>query len=858
MGMRDGKLACLVAIVSVLLVASVGGLALQAAFTSYPAPATLTVAGQHGFNDLTGKAVQIRVDGESVTIVRDVFGVPHINASSQEAAFFGFGYAQAEDAIETVMLNFLTATGSLSKTFGPFNYNNTWNPSLSNIESDVLLRELGVPASEEDYLKVNETMRRVMIEPFTAGINYYIYTHWDELPSWIKENAPVKPTDVASMGKLINLLFSSRVLEEWMAAEKAIKSMGVEGYLSKYQPAGTSSTSSPGPAAGYVGSNQWVVSADRSATGHPMYGMNPHLPWDGVLQWYQAHLMAPAHDGLPELNVIGVIFFGLPFIGMGHNEYIAWSETVNQIDVGDVWIERLNDDNTMYLYNGTWRPLEQEDITVPMKISGIGVLYQKIPVYYTHHGVLLTINTTDHWALAVNYSTRKNVVGFEQWYLVDTAQNLTQFKKAWAKQGTAIFNVMFADVYNETFYVWSGVCPERNDTYNWTAAVPGWTPETDWGEIIPFSELPQQENPGSGWMQNCNIPSWNITVQPNNVSETHEANPFPKYLVGWEGYRGMSKYTRGYMLFKMLESDSSVTMDEMLSMAVDVSVKYLATDCIGKLPDSVSGGSKALNDAIATLKAWDMKATNQTAMTIFQLWVQRLMDECREVYGEGASIWDFEEYIGSLTQQQAVDTLNATVNYMLEVYGNVSVYWANVHYVERGSYRVGLSGTNGEPFGCLNPRGYTFNNETGEWKCTGGSSYIMVVHLEPGNVTSFSMLPYGESNNPSSKHYADQLLNYYSRDQLHPDYFYQDDIAAHKESESEVQVYTLNETMNMIYQLRQQELLQLAYSLITLQGLSQLMVSYSASFHLMVGGAATVILIVITAAAAKLRKKSPP
>jgi len=71
-------------------------------------------------------------------------------------------------------------------------------------------------------------------------------------------------------------------------------------------------------------------------------------------------------------------------------------------------------------------------------------------------------------------------------------------------------------------------------------------------------------------------------------------------------------------------------------------------------------------------------------------------------------------------------------------------------------------------------------------------------------------------------------------------------------------VYTLNETMNMIYQLRQQELLQLAYSLITLQGLSQLMVSYSVSFHLMVGGAATVILIVITAAAAKLRKKSPP
>ncbi|MBS7287304.1 MAG: penicillin acylase family protein [Candidatus Freyarchaeota archaeon] len=851
--MRSRKIVCSALLIAVFL------LALSASTLNCTASSSLTVGlAENSRSSSAVKSVKICFNGDVVTIIRDEFGIPHINGSSQQAVFFGFGYAQAEDAIETIMLNYLTATGTLSKTFGPSGHNNTWYPGLSNLESDVLLRMLWVPASEEDYVAINDTIRRVMIEPFAAGINYYIYTHWGSLPSWIKENAPVTSIHVGSMGKLINLLFSSGVLREWMSAEKAIKSMGVEKYLEQYQSdAGLFSTivgASPTLYGGTLGSNQWAVNGSRSATGYPMYGMDPHLPWDGVLQWYEAHIMAPAHDGLPELNVMGAIFFGLPFIGMGHNEYIAWSETVNQVDVGDVWIERLNEDNTMYLYNGTWHPIEKKTITVPVKISGIGVIYYKLPVSYTHHGVLLTINETDHWALAVNYSTSKSVVGFEQWYRVNTAQNLTQFKEAWSLLGTAIFNVMYADVHGNIFYVWNGVCPRRNDTFNWSAAVPGWIPETDWGPVIPFSELPQQENPESGWMQNCNIPAWNITTQPNNITEQ---GPFPKYLVGWDGYRGMSRYTRGYMLYNMLLSNDNVTIDDMLSMAVDVSVSHLAGDCIGKLPDSVPGGSQELNEAIGALKAWDMRMTNQTAATIFQLWAQKLMDKCRETYGKDATIWDFENYIGNLTQEQAVETLNETVNYMLQVYGNVSVYWANVHYVVRGQHRVGLSGTDGEPFGCLNPRWYTFNEKTGEWRCTGGSSFIMVVHLQPNNVSSLSVLPYGVSNKPDSPHYADQLLNYYSKDTLHPDYFYMDEILAHRESISNIPVYTLNETIEMINRRVVEELLATVQTLAALNMVALAVVNQTTSSSLTVGAAAAVVLAAITVASARRKPKTP-
>ena len=49
-----------------------------------------------------------------VTIRRDSFGIPHILASSEEAAAYGFGYAQAEDHALEICSR--AATSSLSRT----------------------------------------------------------------------------------------------------------------------------------------------------------------------------------------------------------------------------------------------------------------------------------------------------------------------------------------------------------------------------------------------------------------------------------------------------------------------------------------------------------------------------------------------------------------------------------------------------------------------------------------------------------------------------------------------------------------------------------------------------------------------
>jgi len=628
-------------------------------------------------------------------VIRDEYGIPHIYSSTQEGVFYGFGYAQAEDALPSLMLNLLTATGTLSDTFLPTDRNCTF-AGYTNFDSDYLIKLLRIPqGAAEKYEQIDSLMREVMIEPFAAGINAYIYENYADLPSWITDNAPVTGIDIAAMGGLTNFVFS----------------YGGDG----------------------MGSNQWAVSPDRSATGNAMYGGDPHLPWDGILQWYEAHLCGPG------INVAGIIFFGLPFIGIGHNEYLAWSQTVNQPDLVDMWIEMLNPfDPMQYLYDGVPR-----NITVrPTMVNNA-----MVPMLYTHHGAVVEYNLDEGYAVTMNYSANGDVRGFLEFYLLDTATNLDEFKDALAMLAVPQFNFMYADIYGDIFYVWNAMCPRRSPFFDWSQPVPGWISATEWGPLIPFEELPQVTNPDSGWLQNCNIPPWNVTVDSGI-----EYGAYPSYLTP---LLTMGEYSRGMRLTNILTKDKRVTFKEMKEIAVDVYV-LLADGVIPLLP-SHSSYSGELRSALRILKQWDRFATKESvAMTLFAYLMEN-MDE-----GE--------------TPFQALED---AVGLMMTLYGTIEVPWGAVHGVLRGDTFVSLSGGPGG-WGILNPRDGP--NIGGVWYCGGGSSFIMVVELEEGNVKACTTLPYGESNDPASPHFDDQLAELYSQDKLKPAWFYFTDIITHAES----------------------------------------------------------------------------
>ena len=77
----------------------------------------------------------------------------------------------------------------------------------------------------------------------------------------------------------------------------------------------------------------WAVAPSRSATGHAMLLINPHVGFFGGGQRYEAHL----HSG-EGLDVSGFAILGTPYIRSGHNRFLGWSHTNNYAQTADVYL----------------------------------------------------------------------------------------------------------------------------------------------------------------------------------------------------------------------------------------------------------------------------------------------------------------------------------------------------------------------------------------------------------------------------------------------------------------------------------------------------------------------------------------
>ncbi|HET7503698.1 MAG TPA: penicillin acylase family protein [Kofleriaceae bacterium] len=94
------------------------------------------------------------------------------------------------------------------------------------------------------------------------------------------------------------------------------------------------------PADGSVGSNNWVVSADKSATGFPMVANDPHLSLQYPPLFHLATLTSS--DSTENLDLTGGTFPGIPGALVGRGAHVAWGVTVVGYDVTDIYLESLD------------------------------------------------------------------------------------------------------------------------------------------------------------------------------------------------------------------------------------------------------------------------------------------------------------------------------------------------------------------------------------------------------------------------------------------------------------------------------------------------------------------------------------
>ena len=60
----------------------------------------------------------VSAEPRQVRIYRDGWGVPHMYGNRETDAMYAFGYAQAEDRLDAILKNYLTATGQMASHFG--------------------------------------------------------------------------------------------------------------------------------------------------------------------------------------------------------------------------------------------------------------------------------------------------------------------------------------------------------------------------------------------------------------------------------------------------------------------------------------------------------------------------------------------------------------------------------------------------------------------------------------------------------------------------------------------------------------------------------------------------------------------
>jgi penicillin amidase len=91
------------------------------------------------------------------------------------------------------------------------------------------------------------------------------------------------------------------------------------------------------------GSNLWVVSGKKSASGRPMVASDPHLAHGSPPTFYEVGVDV---NGRPDerLTLYGVTFPGLPAVVHGTNGHVSWGSTVNPTDVTDIYQEQLTID----------------------------------------------------------------------------------------------------------------------------------------------------------------------------------------------------------------------------------------------------------------------------------------------------------------------------------------------------------------------------------------------------------------------------------------------------------------------------------------------------------------------------------
>ncbi len=669
----------------------------------------------------------------SVTIHRDSYGRPHIDGKNDEAVLFGFGYCQAEDYFWQLEECYMLGLGRMCELYGK-----------QFLAKDMRTRAFEIPQrSKEDYAKIESQPRRAGAA-FAAGINYYLDTH-----------PKTKPRVLTRIEPWYLLAFGRAATMELVAGHMHVSTGEIPNNFEEKTP--EEKLREEVKAA--TGSNAWAIAGSKTRSGKAMLLINPHQPYYGFGQFYEAHLRSG--EGW---NFTGASFFGTPLPVIGHNEYCGWGMTTNEPNVGSSWRETFDDPNEPlnYRYGTGYRKATEWKDTVKVKRGGtvdsVECTFRK-----THHGPIVK-KLNDKEFVSAQIAKLYEAMLSRQSMRMMRAKNIGEFREAMAMLELPLFNTVYADVHGNIYYAYNGIIPKRDPAFDWTKPVDGSDPRTEWKGIHPFSDLPQVLNPASGYVQNCNSTPFTTTDDSGPA-----IGDFPEYMIE-DRY---DDKRRAKMSRILLRQARDVTFERWQELGFDTTVYWALSELPryrgqwAQLRDTDPKLAAQVEEYLDHLLNWDCKGSvGSTQATLCVAWYE-------ELYGFGYPAETLKkEFVGNVSRQ--FKALATAAKKLESNFGKWKVPYGEVNRLQRHAnvsdfYRIPFSdslpslpsaGMPGPP-GVVFTMYYTPTTYLPPLKlmknhyAVVGTSYLSIVEFGD-RVRSKSLLQYGSSGDPKSPHFFDQ------------------------------------------------------------------------------------------------------
>ena len=557
--------------------------------------ALIVVGGYIWFYGLTRAPLpqhdgELTVDGlhDTVQILRDERGVPHIYTTNMHDLYFAQGYTQAQDRWWQMEFFRHTGNGQIEELTGK-------NPGLLGV--DIFIRSVGWRRVAEQEVDRCDDEALARLQAFADGVNAYIMSRDPGdlaleysvlgLTGIEFQIEPWTPADTLVWGKVMAWdlgpsgnneearstlyeLIGQEMTDQWMTPPwpfgkkptivqpEDLTVAGSTGSIQVSRTAGAVGTNTLlagdvypdmslifGSGRG-IGSNNWVVSGSMTESGKPLLANDPHLSIQMPSIWYQIGLHCEPASGESGLDVTGYTFALMPGIVIGHNNSIAWGVTNVGPDVFDLYRIRVNPANPLqYEWNGDWRDMTVHEETISF---GDGAEPITIQVRETHLGPIINDNQVDEKTgevlgfnnedpVALRWTALDPGTLFQAVIDINKATNWEEFRSALRYWDVPSQNFVYADVEGNIGYQTPGHIPIRAQNHSGLVPVPGWTDEFEWQGFIPYDSLPSIYNPERGYIATANQALVPLEYYDQLAEELGEG---PNYVISQEwnyGYR---------------------------------------------------------------------------------------------------------------------------------------------------------------------------------------------------------------------------------------------------------------------------------------------------------------------------------